>query len=187
MHPLLPSSPNHSLTHTEPIYTHTTADKFFKSLWGACNLTALTHSSTGPVVHLFASHHEGPGFNPQGGYLCETGILPLALSCYIGDPDMIDHCVLVWGGLRSELSLGHCANNLISHSSSVPVSRLLQFLLPASQPHCRLGRGALLRASNLTTFTYSSTGPVVRPFASHCEGPGFNPQGGTYVKPGFSR
>jgi hypothetical protein len=48
----------------------------------ACKVTALIHSSTGPVVHLFASHHEGPGFNPQGGYLCETGILLLALSCY---------------------------------------------------------------------------------------------------------
>ncbi len=33
--------------------------------------------------------HEGPGFKPQGGYLRETGILLLALSRYIGDPDMI--------------------------------------------------------------------------------------------------
>jgi hypothetical protein len=37
-------------------------------------------------------------FPPQGtqvqipwGYLCETGILLLALSRYIGDPDVIDH------------------------------------------------------------------------------------------------
>jgi hypothetical protein len=28
---------------------------------------------------------------------------------------------------------------------------------------------------------------VVHPFASHHEGPGFNPQGGTYVKPGSTR
>jgi hypothetical protein len=29
-------------------------------------------------------------------YLCETGILPLALSRYIGDPNVIDHhCGLV--------------------------------------------------------------------------------------------
>jgi hypothetical protein len=50
------------------------------------------HWSSGPP---FASRHEGSGFNPQGGYLCETGILLLALSRYIGDPDMIDHCGLV--------------------------------------------------------------------------------------------
>ncbi len=35
-------------------------------VWRACTLTAVKHSSTGPVVHLFASHHEGPRFNPQG-------------------------------------------------------------------------------------------------------------------------
>ncbi len=38
-------------------------------MWRACNLTAFTHSSTDPVVHPFASCHEGPGFNPQGGVL----------------------------------------------------------------------------------------------------------------------
>ncbi len=36
-------------------------------LWRSCNLTASIHSSTGPVLHPFASHQEGPGFNPQGG------------------------------------------------------------------------------------------------------------------------
>ncbi len=36
------------------------------SLWRSCNLIAFIHSSTGPVVHLFASRHEGPGFNPLG-------------------------------------------------------------------------------------------------------------------------
>jgi hypothetical protein len=33
------------------------------------------------VGQPFASRHEGPGFNP-GVYLCETGILLLALSRY---------------------------------------------------------------------------------------------------------
>jgi hypothetical protein len=65
-------------------------------LWRACNLTAFTHSLTGPVGQPFASHHEGPGFNPRGGCLCETGILLLVLSRYIGDPGVIpDHCGLV--------------------------------------------------------------------------------------------
>jgi hypothetical protein len=37
-----------------------------------------------------------PGLNPLGGYLCEIWILLLALSHYIGDPDVIDHfCGLV--------------------------------------------------------------------------------------------
>ncbi len=36
------------------------------NLWRACNLTAFIYSSTGPVVHPFASRHEGPRFNPQG-------------------------------------------------------------------------------------------------------------------------
>jgi hypothetical protein len=35
-----------------------------------------------------------PGSTP-GGYLCGTGILLLALSRYIGDPDVIDHCGLI--------------------------------------------------------------------------------------------
>ncbi len=36
------------------------------ALWRACNLTVFIHSSIGPVVHQFASRHEGPRFNPQG-------------------------------------------------------------------------------------------------------------------------
>jgi hypothetical protein len=36
------------------------------SLWKACNLIAFIHSSTGPVVHPFASRHEKPRFSPQG-------------------------------------------------------------------------------------------------------------------------
>jgi hypothetical protein len=45
-----------------------------KRLWRACNLIAFIHSSTGPcVVHPFASHHEGPEFNPQGGTYVKPG------------------------------------------------------------------------------------------------------------------
>ncbi len=64
--------------------------------------------------YLFASHHKGPRFKSPGGYLCETWILLLALSRYIGDPDVIDHfCGLVLGRLRPEPSLGPRANNVI--------------------------------------------------------------------------
>ncbi len=80
-------------------------------MWRACNLTAFTPCLTGPVDYPFASHHEGPGFNPQG--LCENRILLLVLSLYTGDPDVIDHCGLVWARLRPEPSLGRCADNVI--------------------------------------------------------------------------
>ncbi len=66
-------------------------------LWRACNLTSFSPCLTGTVDYLFASRHKGgdPGSSPRGVYLCETRIALLALSCYSGDPDMIDHCGLV--------------------------------------------------------------------------------------------
>jgi hypothetical protein len=49
-----------------------------------------------------------PGSIPREvQYLCETGILLLALSCYIGDPNVIDHCGLIWGGLLPKPSHIH--------------------------------------------------------------------------------
>jgi hypothetical protein len=54
------------------------------ALWRACNLTSFSPCLTGPVDYPFASCHKGPGFNSPGGYLCETGILLLALSRYSG-------------------------------------------------------------------------------------------------------
>ncbi len=53
-----------------------------------------------------------PGSIPRG-YLCETGILLLVLSCYIGDPNVTNHCGLVRGGFRPEPSLSHRADNVI--------------------------------------------------------------------------
>jgi hypothetical protein len=43
-------------------------------LWRACNLTAFIHSSNCPVVHPFASCHEGPYINPQGGTYVKSGL-----------------------------------------------------------------------------------------------------------------
>jgi hypothetical protein len=125
------------------------------------------------------------------GYLSETGILLLALSRYIGDPDMIDHCGLVWGRFRPEPSLDCCTDNVI-----IPIN-LIQlfcpsFTLDAGPPSgfttdiVGCWGGALWRACKLTAFINSFSGPVVHPFASHHEGLRFNPQGGTYVKTGFS-
>jgi hypothetical protein len=68
----------------------------FNLVWRCCNLISFSPCLTGPVDYPFASCHKGPGFKSPGGYLCETGILLLALSRYIGDPDVIDHhCSLV--------------------------------------------------------------------------------------------
>jgi hypothetical protein len=241
------------------------------SMWRACNLTAFVHSSTGPVVHPFASCLEGPEFNPQGvfmwnwdspvsvdslhwwpwpdwslwprlrwalsqtitrpscrqcdnptwsntallsrfhahcrssfrlhnwhsrllrgepcgepavslhsytvplvqwstrllpvmrdpssiprGYLCETGILLLALSLYIGGPDLIDHCGLVWGGLCPKPSLGRHADNVI-----IPLD-LIQLFCP----------GFMLTAGPPSGFTTDIVGcwggSPVESLQSHC-------------------
>ncbi len=55
----------------------------------------------------------GTRVQSSGGQLCETGILLLELSRHIGDPDVIDHYGLVWGGLRPKPSLGRHADNVI--------------------------------------------------------------------------
>ncbi len=74
--------------------------------WRSCGEPAISPCLTGPVDYPFASHHKGPGIKFPAGYLCETGILLLALSRYIGDPNVIDHCGLVWGGTRFQIPWG---------------------------------------------------------------------------------
>jgi hypothetical protein len=107
--------------------------EFFYQVVRACNISPFSPCLTGPMDYPFASCHKGPGFKSPGGYLRKTGIPLLALSCYIGDPDMIDHhCGFVWGGPRPELSLWW--SHLISHSFPVLISRSLQVSLLASQP-----------------------------------------------------
>jgi hypothetical protein len=74
-------------------YIDFTSDRYivFRKLLRPCNLTSFSPCLTGPVDYLFASRHKGPRFKSLGGYLCEARILLLALSRYIGDPDVIDH------------------------------------------------------------------------------------------------
>ncbi len=162
-------------------------------MWRACNLTTFIHSSTGPVVHPFASR-QGTWVQYLGGYLNETGILLLVLSRYIGDPDMIDHCGLVWGGLCPEPSLGHRADNVIIPLDLTQLS-CHGFTLAAGPPSGFITDivgcwgGALWRACNLTAFIHihtqfhwSSGPPVCFPsWWTWVQYPG-----GTYVKPGFS-
>jgi hypothetical protein len=164
----------------------------FIMLWRACNLTSFSPCLTGPVYYQFASCHNGPGFKSPGGYLCKTRILLLALSCYIGDPDMIDHCGLIWGGPSPEPYLGPHADNVIIPLDLTQLS-CPGFTLAAGLPFSfttdgvSWWGGALWRVCNLTSFSPCLTGPVDYPFASHYKGPGFkSPRGGTYVKPEYS-
>jgi hypothetical protein len=159
------------------------------NMWRACNLTAFiqSHWSSGSTLCFLAC---GTRVQSPGGYLCETRILLLALSYYIGYLDVIDHCGLVWGGLRPKPSLGRHANYVI-----IPL-----YLTSLFCPSFTLAAGP---PSGFTTdivgcwgepcgepaialHSSSLTGPVGQPFASRHEGLRLNPQGGTYVKPGFS-
>ncbi len=146
------------------------------------------HWSSGPPV-WFPSW--GTWVQSPGGYLCETGILLLPLSRYIGDPDDWS----LWPRLRRALSrtvirpsCQQCDDPTCSHTALL--NRLharCKSSFRLHNRHSRLLGGALWRACNLTAFKHSfNTGPVVHPFASRHEGPGFNPQGGTYMKLGFS-
>ncbi len=155
-------------------------------MWRACNLKSFSPCLTGPVDYLFASCHKGPRFKSLGGYLCETGILLLALSRYIGDPDVIDHHGLVWGGLRPEPSLGPRANNVINPLDLTQLS-CPGFTLAADLPSgfttdgVGCWGGALSRACNLTSFSSCLTGPVDYLFASHHKGPRFKSPGGVLM------
>jgi hypothetical protein len=144
----------------------------------ACNLTSFSPCLTGPVDYLFDSRHKGPGFKTPGGYLCETGILLLALSRYIGDPDVIDYCGLIWGGLRPKPSLGPRTDNVIIPLDLTQIY-CLGFMLAAGLPSgfttdgVGCWGGALWKACNLTSCSPCLTGPVDYPFDSCHKGPGF--------------
>jgi hypothetical protein len=75
-------------------------------MWRACNLTEFSPCLTGPADYPFAYCHEGPGSKFSGGVLnLKPGFLPLALSRYIGDPNVIlitgFHCPSVGASLGS--------------------------------------------------------------------------------------
>jgi hypothetical protein len=125
----------------------------------------------------------GTRVQSPGGYLCESGILLLALSRYIDDPDVIDHfCGLVWGGFRPEPSLGHHADNVII---SLDLTKLFgpSFTLAVGPPSsyifdivCCLGGSPVesLQSHCIYIMSHWSSGlPVC--FLSW--GAGFNPQG----------
>ncbi len=162
-------------------------------LWRACNLTAFIHSSTGPVVHPFASWHEGPGFNPQGSLMWNRDSPVSVVS-------------LLWWP-RCDWSLWPCLRQALSQTVTRPLCQQCDnptwshtALLSRFHARCRssfwlhiwhsrlLGGSPVesLQSNCIHTQIHSSIGAVVHPFASIHEGPVFSPQGGTYVKLGFS-
>ncbi len=146
------------------------------------------HSYTVPLVQWSTRLLPVIGARVQspGGYLCETGILLLALFCYICDSNVIDHCGLVWCGLCPKPSLDRPTDNVI-----IPLD-LTQLFCPSFTLTAGPASGfttdivgcwgkALCRACNLTAFIHSSTGPVVQPFASCHRDPGSFPRGGGHL------
>jgi hypothetical protein len=119
-----------------------------ESLQSHCIHTQFNWSSVPPVCFLsWETWVQSPG-----GYLCETGILLLALSRYIGDPDMIDHCGLVWGGLCPEPSISRHADHVI-----IPLY-LTQLFCP----------GFMLAAGPPFGFTTDIVGCLGGALQSHC-------------------
>jgi hypothetical protein len=145
-----------------------------------CIVTQFHWSSSPPVC--FSSW--GTRVQSPGGDLCETGILQLVLSRYIGNHSMIDHCGIVWGGLRLEPPLGYHAYNVIILLSPFHTRCRSSFRLHNRQLLGGSPVESLQSHCILTQFQWSSGPPLY--CTSHPDGPRFNPQGGTYVKLGFS-
>jgi hypothetical protein len=148
----------------------------------------MSHWSSGLPVCLPS---QGTRVQIPWGYLCETGILLLVLSCYIGDPDVIDHCGLVWGGPRHELSLGPHADNVIIPFDLTQLS-CPGFTLAAGLPSgfTTDGVDCWKRPCGEPAISLHSHHVSLVQWTTHLllvtRDPGSNPLGGTYVKPGFS-
>ncbi len=152
-------------------------------MWRACNRTAFIHSSTGPVVHPFTSHHEGPGFNPQWGTYVKPGLDSPVSNVLLHWWPWRDWSL--WPRLRrassrtiTRPSCWQYDNPTWSHTAFM--SRFNARCRPSSGFTTDIvgcWGGALWRACNLSAFIHSSTGPVVYPFASCHEGPGSVPSG----------
>ncbi len=152
-------------------------------------ILTMSHWSSGlPVCFL----SQGTWVQNPWGDLCETGNLLLALSRYIGDPDVIDHhCGLVWGGPCPEPSLGPRANNVIIPLNLTQLS-CPGFTLTAGlhsvfttmesaaggEPCVELAISLHSHHVSLVQWTTRLL-PVTRDLGS-------KPLGGTYVKPEFS-
>ncbi len=137
--------------------------------------------------YLFASRHKGPRFKSPAGYLCETRILLLAMSCYIGDPDVIR-------SLASSPS--RCFTTLHADNVQAQIDLITQLSCPGFTLAAGLlsgfttdgvgcWGGALWRACNLTSSSPCLTGLVEYLFASRHKGPRFQSPGGYLCETGI--
>ncbi len=154
-------------------------------LWRVCNLTAFIHSLTGPVGQPFASHHEGPRFNPRGGVLMWNRDSPVSVVSLHWWPQ---HDWSLWPRLRlrPEPSLGRSADNVI-----IPLD-LTQLFCPcfklAADPPSGFTTDIVTcvePAISLHSYTVSLV-KWVNPLLPFMRDPGSITLGGTYVKLGFS-
>ncbi len=77
----------------------------------------------------------------------------------MGDPDMIDYCDLIRGGLRPELALGHRTNNVI-----IPLD-LTQLFCPG----CTLAAGPRSGfTTDIVSYWGGGGGDPVESLQSHC-------------------
>jgi hypothetical protein len=135
-------------------YIHVTVESLQSHM-----ILTMSHWSSGLTCLLPATRVTGS--NPQGGYLCETGILLLAMSHYIGDPDVIDR----QQDSPPQLSLSPRADNVTVPLDLTQLSCpgfTLAAGLPSSFTTDVVGcwGGALWRACNLKWFSACLTGPV---------------------------
>ncbi len=151
------------------------------------NFTPL-RSPTSPVGQPFAFCLGGQWFNSWGCTHSHDGtrFFLLALSCYIGDPDVIDH----WLALGSAPTMGSftrlCADDVKSQLWSHIAPSVLystpcrsSFSLQHSywlEPRWSCWGGALWRPWNFIPL-YSFTGPVGQLFAFWLQGQWFASQG----------
>jgi hypothetical protein len=161
--------------------------------WGLCGEPAISHDSHHVSLvqwnNLFASRHKGHRFKSPGGYLRETGILLLALSRYIGDPDVIDH----QQGFPppptvTRPSCRQCDSPTWSHTAFL--SQFHARCRSSFWLHIRrsrlLGGSPMesLQSHIILTMSHWSSGLTCLLPATRVTGS--NALGGTYVKPGFS-
>ncbi len=157
-------------------------------LWRACNLTAFINSLTRPVGQPFASCHEGPGSIPRGILKWNQDSPVSVVSLHWWPWSLWPHLRRASSRTINRPSCWQYDNPTWSHTALLSQFHArCRFSFRLHSRHSRLlGGGTLWRAWNLTALIHSLTGPVGQPFASRHVGPGFNLQGATYVKIGFS-
>ncbi len=158
------------------------------NLWRACNLTPFSPCLTGPVDYLFASRHKGPRFKSPGEVLMWNWDSPVSIVSLHWWPwrdwSSLPRLRRASSQTVTRPSCRQCDNPTWSHTAF-----LSRFHARCRSPfHLHILRSLLLEGSPVESLQSHHVSlvqwttcllPVTRD-------PGSNPQGGTYVKTGFS-